>query len=48
LVKKKIVMLEDALMKSKDAAKLQKLLQSQGEPAMFQDTVGNLITNRSE
>jgi len=43
LVKKKIVTLEDALMKSKNPAKLQKLLQPQSETAMLQGTAGNLI-----
>jgi twitching motility protein PilT len=43
LVKKKIVTLEDALMKSKNPAKLQKLLQSQSETTMPQGTAGNLI-----
>ena len=43
LVKRKIVTLEDALMKSRDPAKLQKLLQSQDEANVLQGTVGNLI-----
>ena len=43
LVKRKIVTPEDALMKSSDPAKLQKLLQSQDEANVLQGTVGNLI-----
>ena len=43
LVKRKIVTLEDALMKSRDPAKLQKLLQSQDGANVLQGTVGNLI-----
>jgi len=43
LVKRKIVTPEEALLKSGDPAKLQKLLQSQDEANMLQGAVGNLI-----
>jgi twitching motility protein PilT len=43
LVKRKIVTPEDALLKSRDPAKLQKLLQSHGETTVLQGTVSNLI-----
>lgn len=43
LVTKKIVTREDALMKSRDPAKLQKLLQSRTETAVPQDTVANMV-----
>ena len=43
LVKRKIVTPEDALLKSRDPAKLQKLLQSSGETTVLQGTVSNLI-----
>jgi len=42
LVTRKIVTLEDALMKSRDPAKLQKLLQSRSETTVPQDTAANL------
>jgi len=41
LVKRKIVTLEDALLKSSDPAKLQKLLQSQDEVTVLQGSVGS-------
>ena len=43
LVKRKIVTPEDALLKSRDPAKLQKLLQSHSETTVLQGTVSNLI-----
>jgi twitching motility protein PilT len=46
LVRRKIVTLEDALMKSRDPVKLQRLLQSQGEAATSQNTVGSLAKNQ--
>jgi twitching motility protein PilT len=41
LVKSNIVTLEDALMKSRDPAKLQRFLQSQAEAITSQNTVGS-------
>ncbi|MFO7773560.1 MAG: PilT/PilU family type 4a pilus ATPase [Dehalococcoidia bacterium] len=46
LVKRRIVRLEDALMKSRDPVKLQRLLQSQGEGTTSQDTVGSMAKNQ--
>jgi twitching motility protein PilT len=46
LVKRKIVTLEDALMKSRDPVKLQRLLQSQGEATTSQNAVGSLAKNQ--
>ena len=43
LIKRKIVAPEDALMKSRNPAKLHKLLQAQDETSVLQGTVGNLI-----
>ena len=43
LVKRKIVALEDALIRSRNPAKLQQLLQSQCEATVLQDGVGKLI-----
>jgi len=46
LVNRKIVMPEDALLKSRDPAKLQKLLKSQDAVTMPQGTANNLVGNR--
>ncbi|MFO7996017.1 MAG: PilT/PilU family type 4a pilus ATPase, partial [Dehalococcoidia bacterium] len=46
LVRRKIVTLEDALVKSRDPVKLQRLLQSQGEATTSQNTVGSLAKNQ--
>jgi twitching motility protein PilT len=43
LVKRKIVTPEDALIRSRNPAKLQQLLQSQREATVLQGSVGNLI-----
>ena len=46
LVTRKIVTLEDALMKSRDPLKLQRLFQSRGEATMPQNTGGSIANNQ--